>query len=372
MSKSTLILFAMGIISLAGLSACNDDEPGGRTNTNDFDRQVMLEDMANQVILPAYLELNITTLGLESAINDFTAAPSQSTLDLAQASLKDAWLAWQGVNLFQFGPAESNGLRSALNNFPTDDRTIEANIEAGEYNLSSLSNLKAIGLPAIDYLLHGAEDAAIIDLYTTSETAAKRKAYLHDLAALVSERVSTTYGTWSPEAGNFATSFAENDGSAVGSSLSEMVNAFNLQYERYTRDSKIGIPAGVRSLGVPIPESTEAFYGGYSLELAIANLQAYKELFKGSDREGLDLGDYLISLNASNEAGALEEQINAQLDVCITALQNLDDPLSETIRNNNDEVLNSYVELQRLVVLLKAELPSAMGVTITFQDNDGD
>lgn len=372
MSKSKLFFCALCLVLFTGLQSCNDDTPGGRTNTNDFDRQLMLEDMATQVIVPSFLKLNTETGNLQTAINAFTADPTQTTLDAAQAALKDAWLAWQGVNLYQFGPAADNGLRAALNNFPTDDRTIEANISSGDYSLSSISNLQAIGFPAIDYLLHNTEDALLLDQYTTAETAAARKTYLNEVAALVSEKVSLSYGSWTGEGSDYATAFAENDGTAVGSSLSELVNAFNQQYERYTRDGKIGIPAGVRSLGVPIPESTEAFYGGYSLELAIANLRAYQQLFKGADQEGLDLADYLISLNASNEAGALDQQIKTQLEASIASLQTLEDPLSETIRNNNDAVLSTYVELQRLVVLLKAELPSAMGVTITFQDNDGD
>jgi predicted lipoprotein len=46
--------------------------------------------------------------------------------------------------------------------------------------------------------------------------------------------------------------------------------------------------------------------------------------------------------------------------------------LSQQIEENNEPVLTSFQELQDLVALLKADLTSVLGITITYQDNDGD
>lgn len=373
-----LVAYTILTASFLGLSACSEDDPGGGgTDGSDFNRQTMLANLGEGVILPAYTTLNITSGDLLTAVNGFANAPTEQSLADARAALKSAWLAWQGVNLYQFGPASDESLRSRLNTFPTDDRTINGNIEAGDYNLASISNLSAVGFPALDYLLHGQGDVeATLAAYTQDENAANRGQYLIDLATDIRGRVRAVVEGWSAEGDNYLETFVQNDGNAVGSSLSELINALNLQYERFTRDSKIGIPAGVRSLGIPIPESTEAFYGGYSLELAVANMQAYKSLFNGTQAatgtNGQGLDDYLVALNATNVDGPLADQINAQLDLAISMLSDLDDPLSNTIQTNNEAVLSTYVELQALVVLLKAEMPSAMGVTINFQDNDGD
>ena len=61
-----------------------------------------------------------------------------------------------------------------------------------------------------------------------------------------------------------------------------------------------------------------------------------------------------------------------EFDEAIAALKALTDPLSEQIEGNNDPVLTAFTELQDVIVLLKADVTSVLGVTITYQDNDGD
>ena len=42
------------------------------------------------------------------------------------------------------------------------------------------------------------------------------------------------------------------------------------------------------------------------------------------------------------------------------------------IQTNKTQVDNAYEKLQQLVPLLKVDLTSALGVLITYADNDGD
>ncbi|MGM0546468.1 MAG: imelysin family protein, partial [Bacteroidota bacterium] len=65
-------------------------------------------------------------------------------------------------------------------------------------------------------------------------------------------------------------------------------------------------------------------------------------------------------------------EIQTQIDEAQTALDELNDPLSQQIEENNDPVLNAHNELQGLVSLFKADMTSILGITITYQDNDGD
>ena len=46
--------------------------------------------------------------------------------------------------------------------------------------------------------------------------------------------------------------------------------------------------------------------------------------------------------------------------------------MSENIINNQTQVEAAYAELQKLIVLFKVDMPSRLGVLITYQDNDGD
>jgi hypothetical protein len=44
----------------------------------------------------------------------------------------------------------------------------------------------------------------------------------------------------------------------------------------------------------------------------------------------------------------------------------------EQIQNDNQAMKNTYTEMQKAVRLLKVDMTSAMSVTITYTDNDGD
>jgi len=268
-----------------------------------------------------------------------------------------------------------NVLRAVLNTYPADTDKVNSNIESGDYNLETLENRAAAGFPALGYLLHGIGDSneEIVIQYTSDQNASNRMAYLQDNVDYIKESTDATLNAWLPNGGNYIETFLSDDnaGTDVGSSLGMMVNALVLHYERFMRDGKIGIPAGVRSAGVPRQEATESFYAGYSLELAIANLQAIKRIYLGTGLntgDGLGFEENLISLDAAG----LSDEIVTEIDQAIAALQDLNDPLSQQIENNNDPVLTAFQELQDVVVLLKADMASALGVTITFQDNDGD
>ncbi len=51
-------------------------------------------------------------------------------------------------------------------------------------------------------------------------------------------------------------------------------------------------------------------------------------------------------------------------------MQAVPDPLSNSIVNSQAVVNAAYLEIQKLVVLLKTDMPSSLGVLITYEDND--
>ncbi|MEX2402469.1 MAG: imelysin family protein, partial [Rhodothermales bacterium] len=308
-----------------------------------------------------------------SATDDFAADPSAGTLTALRTRLKEARLAWQDANLFQFGPAESVTLRAALNTYPVDEEQIEENVASGDYVLGTITNRAAAGFPAAGYLLYAETDEDVLARYTDDERGGSRMIYLEDVVAHIATSTNAAADDWSADGGNYIATFLSPDraGTDVGSSLGMLINAFILHYERFLRDGKIGIPAGARSAGVPRPTSTEAYYGGYSAELALANLRAVKRLFLGTaanGSSGLGLDDHL----QARDADALASEIESELDAAIASLEALSDPLADQIRTDNDPVITAFTELQDVLVLLKADMTSVLGVTISYQDNDGD
>ena len=88
----------------------------------------------------------------------------------------------------------------------------------------------------------------------------------------------------------------------------------------------------------------------------------------------MDLDDYMdltLVLNTV-EITIYRLKINNQFDDILAELNNLNDPLSSEILTNKPAVSQTYTKLQELVPLLKVDMTSALGVLITYQDNDGD
>ncbi len=366
---------ALSVLLAAVVLTASCDGAGPTTDPPDdaFDRSEMLAHLGNEIILPAYAALTSSVDALQAAADAFADDPSAANLTVLQTRLKAARLAWQDANLFQFGPAESVTLRAALNTYPADEDQIEDNIASGDYTLGTIANRAAGGFPALGYLLHGETDEEVLSAFADEVGASNRRTYLQDAVDFIKTSTDAAADDWAADGGNYIGTFvsAGRSGTDVGSSLGMLINALVLHYERFIRDGKIGIPAGVRSAGVPRPRSTEAYHGGYSLELAAANLRAVRRLFLGSDPDGtngIGLDDHLRALDAD----ALAVEIESELDEALASLQALTDPLSAQIETGNEPVLTAFTELQDVVVLLKADMTSILGVTITFQDNDGD
>jgi predicted lipoprotein len=347
------------------------DEP---TPDADFDKSAMLSNIGSSIIVASYQNLNVKVASLDSASMVFTASPTTNNLLALQNAFKQAYLAWQSVSVFEFGPAEQALLRTNSNTFPTDTTQVINNIHSGNYDLSAINNIDAKGFPAIDYLLFSLDTPQLINLYTTDTYASSRKSYLNNLINELKINVNTVYTSWNPSGGNYLATFTSSLGSDVGSSLGYIVNQLNFDFE-LLKNYKIGIPLGKKTLGTPLPEKVEGYYAKNSVELAVAQLKAIENTYLGRTSPGVDrvgVDDYLIHIKAQYNGGLLSDAIKAQLTAAITKLELIPDPLAETIINNLAIVDAAYTELQKLVVLFKTDMPSALGVLITYQDNDGD
>ena len=77
-------------------------------------------------------------------------------------------------------------------------------------------------------------------------------------------------------------------------------------------------------------------------------------------------------VNAEQNSQQLSTVINNQFLTILEELNNINGPLSEEIINNKLHITQTYQELQQLVPYMKVDMTSALGVLITYQDNDGD
>lgn len=373
MKKHYFTLFAGAVLLALVFTNCkktkNDPEdPNSPEQT--FDKQAMLNNMADNVILPAYNAFKISLDSLITSYNIFKTTGTQSDFQVVKQKFHVAYFKYQRIDLFELGPAETIGIRNNFNIFPTDSVQIKSNINSGNYNLETVANLDAKGFPALDYLFYGnnAPEIGIVQSFTTS---ANKKQYVSDLLSEMSSKINTVISGWDSYKGTFTSSL----GTDIGSSIGFLVNQVNYQLD-FLKNSKIGIPLGKKSLGVVLPEKCEAYYSSvYSLQYAQESLNLIENTYRGrsvSGDDGKGFDDYLDHLKVQHGSNALTADINTQFAAARTKLAAVQNPLSAQMQANSATVDAAYMELVKLLVLLKTDLPSALGVVITYQDGDGD
>jgi predicted lipoprotein len=371
LSSSIAFTFLVMIISCKK-GATSTPNTGDSTNVTAKDSTLI--NIGNNIIIAQYQSLSIAVTSLDSAIIDFTQSPDATKLLHVQAIFKTAYVARQYTSAFDgFGPAMDITLRS-IDYFPSNTTKVDANIAGNITNVTSAGNTTAKGFPAIDYLLFGSDNAIVLANFTTDASASSRKNYLNAVSADIKSEVNATLTAWVTTGGNYITQFSAAPGSDINSSSYGLVVNQMAQDIDILKQYKIAIPLGLTGGGIQANQ-LEAFYSGISAQLIVAQLQSLQNIYLGKSVQGvngLGLDDYLVKINAQYHGHSLNDTIQSQFNVAIAKMQAVNDPLSTTIQTNTAALTAGYTEVQKLLVLLKSDMTSAMGILITFEDNDGD
>lgn len=370
-NRSLVFLFAVVLFT-----ACSSSDNGnGGTPQDQFDRQAMLTNWADNIIIPALSDLESKLAVLDAAANNFTTSPDQAGLDQLRNAWVDAYSTWQYAEMFNIGKAEELQYNFQMNVYPVSTTDVMNNIASGTYDLASVNNQDAVGFPAVDYLIHGVEatDASIIDLYANAANAEGYKTYLTDLTARMLALTSEVVDDWNVA---YRDNFVNNTANTATGGVNKLTNDFIFYYEKGLRANKIGIPAGVFSTQ-PLPDRVEAYYGStYSKMLAMNALNAVQDFFNGKAYGGSSVGvsfaDYLDYLESIQGGDGLAGMINGQFNSARSQMEMLSDNLAQQVTTDNAAMTRTYDELQKAVVLLKVDMVQKMNITIDYVDADGD
>jgi len=366
--NKVLILISIALLSL--LIACNkDDENGGNT---DFNRQEMLINYADNLIIPAFNDLSAKIAVLESASQAFL---SNRNLDQL-ISLQNAWVAayqsFQFANTFNLGAASEQGLNKAMieeiGTFPVSEAKINANIASNNTNFNDF-NRDNRGFLAIEYLIFslGNDQNEVLQRF---EDNANTGTYLTALIAHLKNYVAPINNAWN---GTYRNTFVNNTGTSIGSSTSQFYNEFVKSFEAI-KNFKVGLPVGKRPGQIdPEPTRVEAYYSGLSIDMIKLNLQAVEDIWYGKSTAGLDgvgFKEYLESVTGGPALVAATEAQMLEVKAALNALPNT--RLSEQVINNTAQVDALYTELQKHTRFYKSDMSSLLGIAITFSSGDGD
>jgi len=362
------------LITILFLQACSDsDDDAVTSSSDDFDRKAMLENWADNRIIPAYEDLNTKLGSMVEAKDDFVNNPNEVNLEAVRIAWLDAYKVWQHVEMFSIGRAEQINYAFQMNVYPTNVDDIQSNIQTQNYDLSSVNNHDAVGFPALDYMLYGVGNskADVISYYITD--ANLNLNYLSDLVDRMKSLTQSIVDDWK---NGYRDDFVNNTENSATGSINKLVNDYIFYYEKGLRANKIGIPAGNFS-NEPFPDKVEAYYhGSGSKVLALEGLTAVQEFLNGvaynSTNDGRGLADYLDALDINATEEALSTAINNQFDDARNAIQPLDDSFADQVQNNNNMMFEAYDQLQLAVVLLKVDMLQALDISVDFVDADGD
>jgi predicted lipoprotein len=361
----------------AGLSGCGSGGSEPSPVDNNKDRQAILQHWADDIIIPSYADFKTKFDAMATKADVFMASPTITTLAEFRSAWSDAYSQWQSVEIFEFGPADRYTVRNFFNIYPADVAGITANISNASVNLDLPGEYSRQGFPALDYLLNGVatSDTDIITYYTSSSDGTKRLEYVRKLITRMNSLSTTVISEWN---GSYKDSFISKTGLDVSSSFGLVVNSYVLHYERYIRSGKFGIPSGatIAGAGVPRPEKVEAVYKrDISLALAKNAHNGAVRFFSGAGMiDGPSFKSYLDALGAKDAGSGvlLSEIITTQFAEITSKLNALSPDLYNQVQTNNQSMVDVYTSMQKLVRILKVDMTSAMSVTITYTDNDGD
>lgn len=351
MLRTCLIVHVLCALSL-GTAACGE---------GDGLRREVLAHLADDVIVPAHdqLEADATALAqaLAATCDNGDAAPAQA----AWRALRDSWSV---TGAFAFGPVAEQMQAGPLDFWPVRTDTIEAKILEAPAAIDAAYidalGTSAKGLPALEYLLF----AGPID------PKSPRCAYAVALADDVVRRTGELADAW--QTGAAEALRTAGHGSTIYTSeqlgLDAVVNATIENLYRMVKD-KLDRPLGNLTGSAPDPAISESIFShGGRVDLE-RNLDGFERVYLGADLEsGGDPG--LGALVAARDA-ALDERILAQLAVARAALAAFD-RLDTALVDDRSAVQTARDELDALRRLIKLDVASLLGVTLSLSDNDGD
>tara|TARA_B100000787_G_scaffold170248_1_gene165189 strand:- start:25292 stop:26407 length:1116 start_codon:yes stop_codon:yes gene_type:complete len=371
MSKKIFTIVFLAVLVYACSSSNDPGEDDSIIFVDNFDRGLMLTNLADNIIIPSYEGFASKMTLMKNAGQTFTTTPNQNTLDNFRSSWLNAYKAWQNVEMFNIGKAEELQYSFYMNVYPLTVSDVENNIINGDYDLGNVNNQDAQGFPALDYLLYGLtdNDTDLIAIFTSGPNATGYVNYVIDVLNQMNSLTQEVVNNWK---GSFRNTFISSKANTATSSLNKLVNDFIFYYEKGLRANKFGIPAGVFSAN-PLPEKVEAFYRkDISKELALDALQAVEDFFNGKQHNGSTTGEsfksYLIYLERNDIYISTIDQFN----MARSEINNLSNNLSEQVNTDNSKMTMAYDELQKAVVLLKVDMLQAFSVNIDYVDADGD
>lgn len=368
MKKPKNLNLMLSILLMASLAfyACEKDKPADQSGT--FDRKAMLQNYADNLIKPAFADLQTQTNALKTATDAFTAAPDEAKFNTLKIAFDNSYSSFMYANAYNFGPAGEEGIRKGLveevGTWPASVDSIEKKIRINNTDFDVDFERDNRGFNAVDYLIN---NFTVAD-YTLNPN---RKIYLQAVVNKLKIQIDAVATGWN---GAYYNEFINNTGTDVGSSTAKVYNEFVRGFESI-KNYKLGLPLGKRAGQTKTePLKVEALYSKQSLKYLKLNIAAINNIWYGKSKNGVSGIGFKNYLNSVTGGPDLVLKTESQLKIIDNLLNALPTTtsLESQINTNFAELEKLQSEIQKNTRNYKSDMSSLLGIAITFSSSDGD
>jgi uncharacterized protein len=326
-------------------------------------KQAALDHIARNVLVPAYSDLATRARDLSTAADALTSAPSPASLDKAQRAWREVLLAWRRTQAFAHGPVADLGVAGRIRAWPwrrqSVDRVLRAQRPIDDGYIQELG-ANAVGLSGLEALLFDPrQDTAARVAAFAGARGARQRQYFLALARDLVKSTANVESAWRGAAG-YAATFSKGGQDQLNLVVNDLLAAIeDGAQERLRRVVDPHVDPLLRA------ELTEGGVSDTSQPGLLAVVTGAQTLFMGGSGPGLD--DYLKGLKL-----ATARRVEVQFQKAIDAIQAIDTPLERAATANPQLISRAWDACRTLEILLKTEVASMLGVTLTFKAKDGD
>ena len=362
--------YVASALCLAAMASC------GQASNGDVEKLRMIESTLATVIVPSFDELDRTAKVMQTAIATVVTDPTQTNLDVARAAWRASRVSWKNTETFGFGPAMDLRLVVAIDQSPIDPLKVDEEVNgAAALSSSYVEQLGANrkGFHAMEYLLFRAQDdAAVLPSLTSDAAAPRRRELLKAYSENFVVQVDVLRDAWLVGNGHrdlMLSPGADNPTyGTVKSVIDTLVNE-SVFVTEFLIKTRLGKPMGTATGGVPQPALEESGPSDNSIADLRSSVESVRNMYLGT-RDG-SVGSGLTVLVAEQNPAtdfAMQEALRAAL-IAIDAIPR---PFATSLVQMNPALDRALLAVREVKRLYATEVVAALGVTLRFNDNDGD
>lgn len=336
-------------------------------------REAALSNLTHSVILPGLRDVTEKCARLQTLGRQFETNATEQVWRNFREQWEAVYIAWCRVQWLPNYPYYGLGFYL----WPPRPQLLERTIATAPVNdPAAMDQLGAAvtGLFALEYLLYDQEpyySGTRFKLgpppkppleWLTGAEGPPRRAYARALTEHLHRLAGRTEREWSPPGGNRAADYIAGG----QDSLNLLVNRM-LENTEAVAAVHLLQAAELHRYKTFTPDNARGYTSGTSHRAALATIEGVIRHYEGVG--GPSVADYTRRLNP-----AVAESLSAKFKAALSVVQRIEGPLEKVVaRPEQFNVVTNAADLTRLAELsIKAELASALGVTITFVSTDGD